>query len=146
MITTGENKHNCCESVLIRVNNKHGLPGFGIPIVRLASNFGGGIAGWGSACGAVSGAAMAIGLIMGTEGTEPLEDFEETREKMRALTQVFHKSFEEKWGHIGCFDLLGVDTRTPKGKELYEEMKEKGETHCSQYVDWTVKKVLELIQ
>jgi C_GCAxxG_C_C family probable redox protein len=145
MITRGDKKFNCCESLLIRVDNKHELPGFGPAIMHIASNFGGGVAGWGSACGAVTGAAMAIGLIMGTYGTEPPEKFGEKREKMRDLTQTFHKAFEEKWGHINCYDLLGANRRTPEGKKKYEELKAKGETHCEEYVEWTAEKVLELV-
>jgi C_GCAxxG_C_C family probable redox protein len=145
MITREDKKFNCCESVLIRVDKKNPLPGFGAPVMRIASNFGGGVAGWGSACGAVTGAAMAIGLIMGTDGTESPEEYEENREKMRALTQKFNQAFEEKWGYINCYDLLGVNTRTPEGKARYEEMKDRGETECSNYVEWAAEKVLELV-
>jgi len=145
MITREDKKFNCCESVLIRVDKKNPLPGFGAPVMRIASNFGGGVAGWGSACGAVTGAAMAIGLIMGTDGTESPEEYEENREKMRALTQKFNQAFEEKWGHINCYDLLGVNTRTPEGKARYEEMKARGETECANYVEWAAEKILELV-
>jgi C_GCAxxG_C_C family probable redox protein len=145
MITRGENNFNCCESVLIRVDQKHELPGFDPPVMELASNFGGGVAGWGTACGAVTGGAMALGLLMGTDGTESSDNFLEKRLKMRELTQNFLLDFEEKWGHINCYDLLGVNTRTPEGKKRYEEMKEKGETHCAEYVEWAAEKILELI-
>ena len=69
MITRGGIKFNCCESVLIRVDDARPLPGFDTDVMRLASNFGGGGAGWGSLCGAVSGSVMAVGLLLGTEGT-----------------------------------------------------------------------------
>jgi C_GCAxxG_C_C family probable redox protein len=114
--------------------------------MRIASNFGGGVAGWGTACGAVTGAAMSIGLLMGTNGTESLEEFEEKREKMRNLSQEFNQAFEEKWGHVNCYDLLGVNTRTPEGKAKYEEMKARGETKCGEYVEWAAEKVLELLK
>lgn len=145
MINRDEKKFNCCESTIIRVDDKRRLQGFEAPVMRLASNFGGGVAGWGSACGAVTGAAMAIGLMMGTDGTESKEEFEGKREKMRELTQRFAGAFEEKWGHINCYDLLGVNTRTPEGKKRYEEMKERGETHCAEYVEWAAEKVIELV-
>jgi C_GCAxxG_C_C family probable redox protein len=138
-------KFNCCESTLIRVNEKHPLPGLGSPVMRVASNFGGGVAGWGSACGAVTGAAMAFGLLMGTEGDETPEGFKQKRDRMRALTQVFNKAFEEKWGNVNCYGLLGVNTRTPEGKARYEEMKARGETHCEDYVKWAAEKVLSIL-
>jgi C_GCAxxG_C_C family probable redox protein len=139
-------RFNCCESVIIRINEKHPLPGFGSDVMRIASNFGGGVAGWGSACGAVTGAVMAFGLIMGTEGDENPDDFKVKRDRMRALTQVFMKAFEEKWGNVGCYGLLGVNTRTPEGKARYDEMKARGETHCDEYVKWAADKVLTILR
>ncbi len=145
MIKRGENKFNCCESALIRVNEVKHLPGFDTDVMRLASNFGGGGAGWGSLCGAVSGSVMAVGLLLGTEGTENPEDFQSKREGMRETTQEMLRGFESHWGHVNCYDLLGVNTRTPEGKQRYEEMKEQGETHCDEYVEWAAEKVLEML-
>lgn len=145
MITRGENRFNCCESTLIRVDEAKPLPGFDTDIIRLASNFGGGGAGWGSLCGALSGAVMAAGLLLGTEGTEPPEAFQSERERMRDITQEIMAGFEGRWGHVNCYDLLGVNTRTPEGKQKYEEMKKRGETHCAEYVEWAAEKVLETL-
>lgn len=139
-------RFNCCESVLIRMDEKHPLPDISPNIMRLASNFGGGVAGWGSACGAVTGAAMAFGLLMGTEGDENPGEFQVKRDRMRALTQVFIKAFEEKWGNVGCYGLLGVNTRTSEGKTRYEEMKSRGETHCEEYVRWAAEKALAILR
>ncbi len=145
MITRGENKFNCCESALIRVDEAKPLPGFDTDVMRLASNFGGGGAGWGSLCGAVSGSVMAVGLLLGTEGTESPEEFHSKRAKMREITQEIMQEFESRWGHVNCYDLLGVNTRTPEGKQKYELMKERGETHCAEYVEWAAEKVLEAL-
>jgi len=65
---------------------------------------------------------------------------------MRALTQVFNNAFEEKWGNVNCYGLLGVNTRTPEGKARYEEMKARGETHCEEYVEWAAEKVLSILR
>lgn len=135
------NRFNCCESVLIRVDDGKPLPGFDSYVMRLASNFGGGGAGWGSLCGAV----MAVGLLLGTDGTESPEDYQSKRTRMRAITQEVMQEFESRWGHVDCYDLLGVNTRTPDGKQRYEEMKALGETHCADYVEWAAEKVLEIL-
>jgi C_GCAxxG_C_C family probable redox protein len=145
MISRDEKRFNCCESTLIRIDGEHPIPGFDEDIMRVASNFGGGIGGWGSACGAVTGAAMALGLLYGTNGDEPLGEFEEKRKTARALTQEFMKSFEEEWSTVRCIDLLGVDFRTPEGREEYEEMKMKGETQCEDYVEWASNEIINLI-
>jgi C_GCAxxG_C_C family probable redox protein len=87
MISRGEVRFNCCESTLMRIDEAHRLPGFDVNVMRIASNFGGGVAGWGGVCGAVSGAAIALGLVYGTSGYEAEKEFSEKRRRMRALTQ-----------------------------------------------------------
>jgi C_GCAxxG_C_C family probable redox protein len=136
-------RFNCCESVIMKVHERFPLKGYGVGIMRASSNMGGGGAGWGSLCGAVSGAVMSFGLAMGTEGNESPEAFTITREKMRQYTQEYLKAFEEKWGHINCFDLLGADTRTPEGKAKHEENKAKGIYFCDDFVQWSADKVIE---
>ena len=146
MITLGENRLNCCESTLVRVNEILSLPEFGKCVLRQASNMGGGVAGWGSACGAVTGAAMAIGLMLGTDGEEGPQEFKMKRDHMRDVTQEFLTSFEEKWGSVNCMDLLGVDRRTEEGKTEYERLKAEGVFLCEDYVAWASEKVIELLE
>jgi len=145
MISKGDLKFNCCESSLLRIDEACPLPGFGRPILRIASNFGGGVGGWGSVCGAVSGSNMALGLLHGTEGTETPDEFESKREALRGAAQGFMRAFEAEFGSVNCMDLLGVDRRTEEGKKRYEEMKERGETRCEEYVKWAVDRIIEMI-
>ena len=139
-------RFNCSESVIILANQEIPLPGFSKGIMRGASNLGGGVSGWGSICGAVSGAAIVYGLVAGTEGDESPEEFMRIRETMRGHTQEFLRLFEEEWGHVNCFDLLGADTRTEEGKRKHAENKARGEYYCEDYVFWSAKKVVELIR
>ena len=145
MITRGENRFNCCESVLIRVENGHPLPGFGPEAIRIASGFGGGVAGWGSVCGAASGAVMALALLHGTDGGEPPGVFQGKRDLLRRVSQEFLKSFEREFGSVNCVDLLGVDRRTEEGKRRYDELKAQGVFRCSEYVDWATDFVLKML-
>ena len=145
MIERDGKRFNCCESTLMLINEEIPLNGFNQGVIRAASNLGGGVSGWGSMCGALTGAAMAYGLYMGTNGDETPDDFTETRETMREHTQVFLKAFEDKWGHVNCFDLLGADTRTEEGKQIHEENKAKGKYYCEEFVFWSAEKVIELI-
>jgi len=147
MIVKGKLRFNCCESVLIRVHEKRPLPGFDDSILRIASNFGGGVAGWGEICGAISGAAMALGLLFGSDGKEFPQVFDEKRKKERMLTQDLLRDFSEKWGHVDCCGLLGCPNCTPEMRtKHYDELKAKGETHCDDYVEWLASKTLELIE
>jgi len=147
MIIKGDIRFNCCESVLMMVNEKHTLPGFDVAVMRIASNFGGGVAGWGQICGAITGAAMAIGLAYGTDGSETRLIFDEVRLKERKLTQEFIQSFKARWGHLDCCGLLGCTDCTPDARTKYaDELKARGESHCDEYVDWATKKSLEIIK
>ena len=70
-------RFNCCESVLLMVNKEQLIPGFDANIMRAASSLGGGVGGWGSACGAATGAVIAFGLVYGTDGEESPDNFQE---------------------------------------------------------------------
>lgn len=146
MIERDGKRFNCCESTLMLINEEIPLNGFNQGVIRAASNLGGGVSGWGSMCGALTGAAMAYGLYMGTNGDENPEDFTKIRETMREHTQVFLKAFEDKWGNVNCFDLLGADTRTEEGKRIHEANKAKGKYYCEEFVFWSAEKVIELIK
>ena len=145
MITRDENKFNCCESVIIRVDDGHPIPGFGPEALRIASGFGGGVAGWGSVCGAASGAVMALALLHGTDGGETSDIFKARRDWLRKLSQEFLRSFEREFGSVNCMDLLGVDRRTEEGKRRYDELKAKGVFRCSEYVAWAAERVLKML-
>jgi len=146
MISKDDLRFNCAESAIIRVNDGYPLPGFGPAVMRIASGFGGGVGGWGSVCGAVSGAIMVLCLINGTEGTETADDFKRKRDHQRELSQKFLAAFEEKFGTVNCMDLLGVDRRTEEGRIKYDEMKARGETHCGEYVEWASSYMLEILK
>ncbi len=147
MIVKNGLKFNCCESVMMIVNGKHPLPGFNASTMRIASNLGGGVAGWGDICGALLGGAMSIGLISGTEGDESPHEFDEKRLRERGITLELIKEFKTRWGEVECRDLLGCPGCTPEERaKRGEELRARGESHCDDYVDWTAAKTLETIK
>ena len=146
MIYNGENGFNCCMSTLILIDRQHPLDGFSKPIMRIASNFGGGIADWGDTCGVLCGAAMAFGLIFGADGEEEHETYLEKREKEKVVTQEFFKLFTKKWGRVDCRGLVGCEDCSPEVKNRwYEDQKAKGLTHCDEYIDWSAETALKII-
>ena len=104
-----------------------------------ASSFGGGVGGWGSACGAVTGAVIALALVHGTDGEETLEQFKANRGRLREASQFFLKDFEDAFGSVNCMDLL------EEGKARYAELKAQDLVHCDDYVDWAAKRTLETL-
>jgi len=145
MIVRDGKRFNCCESALILVDEGYPLPGFEASIMKAASSLGGGVGGWGSACGAATGAVIALSLVHGTDGEETIEEFQKRRGQLREISQVLLKEFEDAFGSLNCMDLLGVDRRTEEGKARYAELKAQGLVKCDDYVDWAAKRAIELL-
>ena len=81
--------------------------------LKISTAFGGGMAGMGLTCGAVTGALMAIGAEHGR--TEAADDA--AKQKTYEISREFIRVFAERHGSIACRDLLGVDISTPQGRE-----------------------------
>lgn len=145
MIVRDGKRFNCCESALMMIHEGHPLTGFEPNIMKAASSLGGGVGGWGSACGAVTGAVIALSLVHGTDGDETLEKFLDKRGHLREMSQVLLKEFEDVFGSVNCMDLLGVDRRTEEGKARYTELKAQGLVKCDDYIDWAAKRALEIL-
>jgi C_GCAxxG_C_C family probable redox protein len=147
MILKNGLRFNCCESVLLKIHEEHPLPGFDDATMRIASNLGRGVAGWGDVCGAPLGVAIAIGLIYGTDGDEKPLIFDEKRTRERKITLEFLNRFKTRWGYVGCRDLLGCSGCTPEERtKRGEELKARGESHCDEYVDWAAAEALAIIK
>lgn len=87
--------------------------------LRIASAFGGGVAGSGSVCGCVTGALMALGLKYGF--SEPNDTV--GKNEMNAKGREFMAKFREKCGAVSCRELLGLDVSVP---EEAAEISQKG--------------------
>ena len=81
--------------------------------LKVSTAFGGGMAGMGMACGAVTGALMVIGAKHGR--VEASDDA--AKQKTYEISREFIRVFTERHGSIACRDLLGVDISTPQGRE-----------------------------
>ena len=99
--------YNCSQSVLMAFGD---ITGFDDDTAtRLASSFGGGIGRMREVCGAVSGAAMVLGLVKGY--SDP--DDREAKKAHYALVRTFADRFKELNGSVICRELLsGVQTST----------------------------------
>jgi C_GCAxxG_C_C family probable redox protein len=133
---------NCAESVIIRVSRNATLPHFNESCMRLASILGGGIAGTGEICGALTGGIMCLALLLGTNGEEPLGIFKEKRDRARAAVKGLIHNFTENWGNLQCRHLLAMD----EGKERACGTLRSGSPSnlCEEYVNWIVQKIAEM--
>lgn len=91
--------------------------------MKLASAFGGGMAGCGETCGAITGALMVIGLKFGRVVPEDIK----AKEKTYEITKELFQSFECKYNSLICRILRLEDTSTPAKERQAHEI-------CSGYV------------
>lgn len=107
-------------------------------LISSCAYLGGGVARMGQVCGALSGAAVALGLC---EAPPPAGDrtgpttFDHMQELIRA--------FEEQFGAVTCRDLLGRDISTAEG--FREAKKTHATKRCPEFVGWTCDRVAEVL-
>jgi C_GCAxxG_C_C family probable redox protein len=125
---------NCAEAVLRFVLLVTGSdPG----LMALARQFGGGVAGTGETCGAVTGAALALSLrdYQAAEAAGPAAS--------RKALQHCVDRFIAEFGTARCRDLTGFDLRTPEGHDGF--VKAGGNENCRGYVGWMCDQLLPLV-
>ena len=129
--------YNCAQSVLKAVLEEKGI--FFEEAMSLSSGFGGGIAGEGRTCGAVSGAIMAIGVLNGLNS----KDVMQSKERTYKLSSVLIERLKEKFETTQCYELIGVDMKDAEAKKA---ARERGvfSDQCSAFVATSVKIVLDL--
>lgn len=128
--------YNCAQSVLSAL-----ALGFGLDREKsllISSCFGGGMR-IGAACGAFTGALMALGLARGFSIYSP-----EAKADTEALTLRFIESWKEKIGSINCSEILNVDVSDPEQRQF---AKENGifEAHCPNCITTAIRLVSEFI-
>ena len=99
----------CAPAVFAPFATRLGLPRDAA--LRIATPYGGGVAGCAETCGAVNGALLAIGLARGRDRLERSGDKDETYRLVRA----FRERFVARAGSLECRELLGCDISTEAG-------------------------------
>lgn len=97
--------YNCTQAVLSVFSNEMGIPKE--TALKISAPFGGGIAGYGNFCGALTGAIMVIGLKYGNSSATDYERKKKSTEKTSELID----SFEKQYGSCNCCDLIGMDIK-----------------------------------
>ena len=92
--------YNCAQSVLIAFYDVTGLDEK--TAAMLTSSFGGGLGRMREVCGAVSGAAMVLGIVKGYSDPEDRE----AKKAHYARVREFADKFKERNGSIICRELL----------------------------------------
>lgn len=125
---------NCAQAVLRFVLL---VTGQDPELTALARQLGGGIAGTGETCGAVTGAALALALQdhLDAEAAGPATS--------RTVLQQAVSSFAGEFGALRCRDLTGYDFTTLEGHNAF--VKSGGNDKCREYVGWMCDRLLPLV-
>jgi len=133
---TGPEHINCAQAVVAFALD---MMGEDPDLVATAGYFGGGIVGMGEACGAVTGAALALGLRdycrkgIAVDGPNPTPD----------LLKGLMRDFAGQFGSRRCGELTGHDLSTPEGRDLF--MKSEIRDRCPLYVGWVCDRLAPLL-
>ena len=109
------NTYGCAETTLMVLAEAYGLPDAADTAPAMALN--GGIAYSGATCGAITGAAMAVGRLTASR----ISDHGDAKRATRTVTADLLAAFEAEFGATTCRALIGVDLRTDEGHRAFIE-------------------------
>jgi C_GCAxxG_C_C family probable redox protein len=107
-------------------------------LTKVGSFLGGGMARMGQVCGALSGAAVTLGL------REQLEMPGRPEKSMTLETlQGLVRDFEAQFGAVNCKDLLGCDISTAEG--FRQAKRCQATKRCPEFVAWSCDRLADLL-
>jgi C_GCAxxG_C_C family probable redox protein len=109
------NAYGCAETAFVVLKEASGLPDAADSAAAMALN--GGIAYSGGTCGAITGAALTVGML----AEHRLLDHRAAKRAARLLTADLLAAFEAEFGTSACRELIGVDLRTDTGHRAFIE-------------------------
>jgi C_GCAxxG_C_C family probable redox protein len=130
-----DNVYGCAETTLVALQEHFGLPDPGDSSAAMALN--GGVAYSGGPCGAITGAALALGRLAG----ERVADHNEAKRVARRLTRQLMQAFDEEFGSTGCRELTGFDMLADHDAFLASGV---WRTSCMRQITYTVERVARL--
>jgi C_GCAxxG_C_C family probable redox protein len=109
------NTWGCAETAFVVLKEAYGLPDSADSSAAMALN--GGIAHSGGTCSAISGAAMAVGLL----AARRIPDHLAAKRAARKVTVRLMDEFEAAHGSTSCRDLIGMEIWTEEGHRAFIE-------------------------
>lgn len=109
------NIRGCAEATFVVLKEAYGLPGADTSGEAMALN--GGIAYSGSTCGALTGAALAVGMLAERE----IDDHREAKRRAREAIAATIADFRATFGATTCRELTGLDLSTEEGHRAFIE-------------------------
>jgi C_GCAxxG_C_C family probable redox protein len=134
---TEENTYGCAETTFMVLKEAFGLPDPDDTSAAMALN--GGVAYSGGICGAISGAAMAVGLL----AERRIADHKEAKRTARRIIARYMQEFQRDFKSLNCRDLIGLDIS--REAEHYQFI-ESGiwKTTCMGQIEYAIDKLFSL--
>jgi C_GCAxxG_C_C family probable redox protein len=110
--------YSCSESVLRALADEWYLPAGVAP--RAGSALGGGVGASGEVCGAITGAAVALGLYKGRDDINDVVGAER-KKKLYVTMHRLIKAFERRYGAVACRDVIRLDLSDPDQLDIYKQ-------------------------
>lgn len=107
--------YGCAETTFMTLKGVYGLAEPADPAAAIALN--GGIGYSGGPCGAITGAALAVGML----AEERIEQHDRAKLVARELVHGTMAAFSGAHGTVNCRELVGYDLRAPGQHEAFVE-------------------------
>ncbi len=132
-----DNFYGCAETSLVALQKVYGLPNAEDSSSAMVLN--GGIAYSGGVCGAISGAAMAVGRL----AEQRIGDHKVAKRTARRIIQKVMADFDEEFGSHNCSSLIKLDISTQEG---HDEFIDSGiwRTTCMSQLEFSVGRLAKL--
>jgi C_GCAxxG_C_C family probable redox protein len=132
-----DNHYGCAETSLVALQKVYGLPAAEDSSAAMVLN--GGVAYSGGVCGAISGAAMAVGRL----AEQRIGDHKIAKRTARRIIQKTMAEFDERFGSHNCSGLIEFDISTQRG---HDEFIESGvwRTTCMSQLEFSVGRLAKL--
>ena len=107
--------YGCAETTFMTLKGVYGLADAGDPSPAIALN--GGLAYSGGPCGAITGAALAVGML----AEQRISDHKRAKLIARELVHAAMGAFEREHGAVSCRERIGSDLRAPGEHDAFLE-------------------------
>jgi C_GCAxxG_C_C family probable redox protein len=135
---TESNIYGCAETSFAVLKHAFGLPDPQDTSMAMALN--GGVAWWGSACGAITGASLAIGQMVG----QRIADHKRAKRITRRIISRLMAEFVAENGSIACKDLIKLDIRRPEDHARFIEERV-WRVICMRQIEFTATRLYNLL-
>jgi C_GCAxxG_C_C family probable redox protein len=137
LFITEENTYGCAETTLVVLQEAYCFPSPSDSAPAMALN--GGVAWSGGPCGAITGAALAVGRL----AAERIEDHKEAKRAARRIIADLMEQFRREHGTVSCRDLVGLDISTEEGHTAFIEG-QVWHTVCMAQIEFVLHRLVEL--